>query len=200
MGSKLRPGEFDCYQNALPDEPTFVLLARDKAAPAAIRDWIQHRQAPAGTAWYMLSAQEMAMLAEAESCAAEMEAWRTKNEGVWRLVLPGGNRWVPAPWTKGRRVWVAFDGRGGITVNGKSGDGLVYDAINHYQMDSDESTVWNTFHNLLVEARTRIARTEAALAQDEDVTFGGNFPSAEAQIEALKSRLHELREAEKNKP
>jgi hypothetical protein len=28
MGTKNVPGKFDCYANALPDEPTFVLLGR----------------------------------------------------------------------------------------------------------------------------------------------------------------------------
>lgn len=29
MGTKNNPGAFDCYANAEPDEPMFVLLARD---------------------------------------------------------------------------------------------------------------------------------------------------------------------------
>lgn len=39
MGTKLNPGKFDCYTNALPDEPMFVLLARDEQAPERVRDW-----------------------------------------------------------------------------------------------------------------------------------------------------------------
>ena len=33
MGTKNNPGQFDCYRNAEPDEPMFVLLARDERAP-----------------------------------------------------------------------------------------------------------------------------------------------------------------------
>lgn len=29
MGTKSNPTQFDCYANALPDEPMFILLARD---------------------------------------------------------------------------------------------------------------------------------------------------------------------------
>lgn len=44
MATKEQPGKFDCYANAKADEPMFVLLARDKAAPAAIRFWALERQ------------------------------------------------------------------------------------------------------------------------------------------------------------
>lgn len=30
MGTKNNPGEFDCYANAAPDEPMFILLGRDQ--------------------------------------------------------------------------------------------------------------------------------------------------------------------------
>lgn len=36
MGTKNNPGAFDCYANAEPDEPMFVLLGRDKHAPAPV--------------------------------------------------------------------------------------------------------------------------------------------------------------------
>lgn len=44
MGSKLEPGEFDCYANALPDEPMFHLLARDPGAPFAVEAWADRRE------------------------------------------------------------------------------------------------------------------------------------------------------------
>jgi hypothetical protein len=39
MGTKLRPGSFDCYEKAMSDEPMFVLLARDPLAPILVRLW-----------------------------------------------------------------------------------------------------------------------------------------------------------------
>lgn len=44
MGTKSEPGRFDCYGKAKDDEPIFVLLARDPAAPKLIRAWVQHHQ------------------------------------------------------------------------------------------------------------------------------------------------------------
>jgi hypothetical protein len=39
MGTKNNPGEFDCYSKALPDEPMFVLLARDPRSVQLVRMW-----------------------------------------------------------------------------------------------------------------------------------------------------------------
>lgn len=39
MGTKNNPGKFDCYENAKPDEPMFVLLARDPIAPFLVSIW-----------------------------------------------------------------------------------------------------------------------------------------------------------------
>ena len=33
MATKTKPGAFDCYSKAEPDEPVFTLLARDPSAP-----------------------------------------------------------------------------------------------------------------------------------------------------------------------
>ena len=41
--TKNKPGVFDCYAKAGPDEEMFVLLGRDAAAPAAIRAWVVNR-------------------------------------------------------------------------------------------------------------------------------------------------------------
>lgn len=43
MGTKLNPGRFDCYANAKPDEPMFILLARDPQAPTLVRLWAASR-------------------------------------------------------------------------------------------------------------------------------------------------------------
>jgi len=39
MGTKNKPGKFDCYANARPDEPLFVLLGRDRHAAGLVRLW-----------------------------------------------------------------------------------------------------------------------------------------------------------------
>lgn len=43
MGTKNNPGEFDCLANAKPDEPYFLLLARDPVAPILVRLWVTLR-------------------------------------------------------------------------------------------------------------------------------------------------------------
>jgi hypothetical protein len=39
MGTKNKPWNFDCYASAEPDEPMFVLLARDPLAPFLVSIW-----------------------------------------------------------------------------------------------------------------------------------------------------------------
>lgn len=77
MGTKNDPGKFDCYGNADEDEPMFILLARDVAAPAVVRDWADRRE-------FMIDNKQKpesdrAMVAEARQCADAMEAWRKAN-------------------------------------------------------------------------------------------------------------------------
>ena len=45
MGTKSNPAPNDCYARALPDEPLFVLLARDLTAPSLIERWAELREA-----------------------------------------------------------------------------------------------------------------------------------------------------------
>jgi hypothetical protein len=68
MGTKNNPATYDCYAKAEPDEPMFVLLARDSAAPGLVREWAQRRRR-AGTI-------SMEQYTEAFGCAKAMEAWR----------------------------------------------------------------------------------------------------------------------------
>lgn len=70
MGSKAKPGKFDCYANAKVDEEYFVLLARDKHAPALVRAWADIREK---------DGEDPAKVAEARECADKMEAWRKAN-------------------------------------------------------------------------------------------------------------------------
>ena len=66
MGTKNDPGVFDCYANAEPDEPLFVLLGRDKHAPTLVWLWATLRE---------LDGESEAKVSEARSCAANMMAW-----------------------------------------------------------------------------------------------------------------------------
>lgn len=77
MGTKREPGQFDCYLNAHPDEPLFVLLARDPAAPAAILEWVRHRREMIETGEKPTT--DWPILDEAMQCANQMRAWREKN-------------------------------------------------------------------------------------------------------------------------
>lgn len=67
MGTKNRPGRFDCYAKADPDEPLFVLLARDPLAPLLVDFWAMLNEAeglvPSKTY-------------EARGCAMAMRRWR----------------------------------------------------------------------------------------------------------------------------
>lgn len=82
MGTKNNPGKFDCYANALPDEPMFVLLARDPSAPFLVTNWASRRLAEikAGTR----PESDRAMVDEADECARKMLEWRHFNDGAWR--------------------------------------------------------------------------------------------------------------------
>lgn len=88
MGSKINPGQFDCYANALPDEPMFILLARDPMAPMLVQNWANARKQLIATGEKPL--EDMALVDEAETCAAEMRAWRFNNEGKWRVRADDG--------------------------------------------------------------------------------------------------------------
>jgi hypothetical protein len=69
MATKNKPGKFDCYENAHPDEPMFVLLGRDKNAPALVREWAKQRRE---------AGEDPEKVAEAEACADAMEGWERK--------------------------------------------------------------------------------------------------------------------------
>jgi hypothetical protein len=67
MGTKNNPGTYDCYENTDPDEPMFILLARDPLAPALVREWAQRRAETRG--------RPDAKIDEARACAENMERW-----------------------------------------------------------------------------------------------------------------------------
>lgn len=65
-GTKADPGRFDCYAAAADDEPMFVLLARDKHAPALIWLWATMRE---------FDGEDPAKVKEARELAATMMVW-----------------------------------------------------------------------------------------------------------------------------
>lgn len=67
MGTKNNPGQHDCYDKADPDEPMFVLLARDPLAPILVELWASMREHLAGNP---------AKVKEARGCAAAMRSYR----------------------------------------------------------------------------------------------------------------------------
>jgi hypothetical protein len=72
VGTKLNPGAFDCYANAAPDEPMFVLLGRDKNAAALVMLWAAMRRLDLDDA-------DFPKIEEAERCAEAMMAFCKKN-------------------------------------------------------------------------------------------------------------------------
>lgn len=81
METKANPNPGGCLAKALPDEPFFVLLARDPTAPATIRWWAE-RRAQLGVEGD--KRQEGEQLIEALDTATAMEEWRKQHDGEWR--------------------------------------------------------------------------------------------------------------------
>lgn len=95
MGTKNNPAPNDCYAKALPDEPMFVLLARDPAAPDTVRAWVKFRAQVEGNDKRLetgISVEDLRtknaafseLQHEALRCADAMENWRSSNDGKWR--------------------------------------------------------------------------------------------------------------------
>lgn len=85
MGTKLKPGRYDCYENALPDEPMFVLLARDPDFSRLVESWVKQRE-------YAVMCGERPesdkyLLIEAQTCANNGAKWRRENMGKWRNLV-----------------------------------------------------------------------------------------------------------------
>lgn len=66
MATKANPGAYDCYHNAEPDEPMFVLLARDKHAATLVWLWAVLRE---------LDSEKPEVVAEARQCVQSMMLW-----------------------------------------------------------------------------------------------------------------------------
>jgi hypothetical protein len=74
MGTKNNPAKWDCYANAAPDEPMFVLLARDASAPGLVRRWATLRQDAINNG--TKPPEDRAQVNEAFQLADEMTRWR----------------------------------------------------------------------------------------------------------------------------
>jgi hypothetical protein len=77
MGTKANPSPHDCYARALPDEPIFTLIARDRGAAECVRQWARERLADIAIGARPESDRDQ--VAEAYECARAMEAWRAAN-------------------------------------------------------------------------------------------------------------------------
>jgi hypothetical protein len=69
MGTKNNPGDFDCYANAEPDEPMFILLGRDPFAPKLVDLWASSRA---------IDGEDRTKVDEAFACASAMRDWLRK--------------------------------------------------------------------------------------------------------------------------
>ena len=87
MGTKNDPGAFDCYESAAPDEPLFILLARDPLAPFLVSIWSSIRNGDfeaAGVKFDTMCSRagfryaiepDVGKASEALDCAMAMFAW-----------------------------------------------------------------------------------------------------------------------------
>lgn len=75
MGTKNKPGQFDCYANALDDEPMFVLLARDKKAAQCVRQWAAAYENEKTLGNKPMTPEQYSKWYEAIRCADAMEEW-----------------------------------------------------------------------------------------------------------------------------
>jgi hypothetical protein len=94
MGTKNKPGQFDCYDAAADDEPMFVLLARDADAADTVETWARRRferLARSLSDWHASERCEhdlridrgLRKIAEALQCATAMREWkRPKPESI----------------------------------------------------------------------------------------------------------------------
>jgi len=87
MGTKNNPGKFDCYANAAPDEPLFVLRATDIAAPETVRFWTLLRE--------LLGKAHTEKLDEAYACALAMHSFRQRVKGEESFSFPETDLDVP---------------------------------------------------------------------------------------------------------
>lgn len=85
MGTKAKPGKYDCYEKAYPNEPIFTLRAKDPNASRLVRQWAAHAtDGFAGLTILKMSPEEQEKINEALAVAEAMDEWHRIN------VLPDG--------------------------------------------------------------------------------------------------------------
>lgn len=94
MGTKLKPGEFDCYEKAEPNEEIFTLRAKDSDAPIIVKMWAQFRLHQINVG--LRPESERMQVREAIACATRMEIWhREYTQREKHLALEYDDRGVP---------------------------------------------------------------------------------------------------------
>jgi hypothetical protein len=73
MGTKNNPGKFDCYKNAYPNEPMFILLGRDVCAGDLVRKWADDRERAINNGEKPVT--DLPMVWEARECARSMDRY-----------------------------------------------------------------------------------------------------------------------------
>jgi hypothetical protein len=74
MGTKSNPTPYDCYKNAEPDEPLFVLLGRDVHAARLVRQWADTRAIEIGRG--LRPVEDLEQVKEAIECADAMQSYQ----------------------------------------------------------------------------------------------------------------------------
>lgn len=89
MGTKQKPGHFDCYNKAYDNEPLFVLLGRDPDAPLLVEMWAALRERKGNAP---------AKVREARECARAMREYRELGVHA-RNLLTGKTNHTKALWS-----------------------------------------------------------------------------------------------------
>jgi hypothetical protein len=84
VGTKNKPGQFDCYANAEPDEPMFILLGRDPLAPLLVDLWAGVRANLVGDA---------EKVQEARQCSKAMREWPVTKKLNGKVTLDDETFW-----------------------------------------------------------------------------------------------------------
>lgn len=98
MATKQNPGRFDCLANAEPDEPYFVLLARDEDGERALFHWILCRLERIRDGVKPMA--DLPQVKEALDCLYDMRRWR---EAHTRTGAPPSLLELPGP---ADRAWI----------------------------------------------------------------------------------------------
>lgn len=75
MATKLKADETDCYARLAPDEPYFVLMARDPDFGIIVRIWAHFRNQQIAHGGRPDTTEERLQIVEAQSCASDGDIW-----------------------------------------------------------------------------------------------------------------------------